>query len=573
LRPAWDRQEHAVQLCEARDVKRKQIPAEALINLRRRLDLLPARCSERRLLVAETAKLYGVSRHTLYRSLRERARPKAIRRADNGKPRKLPPEQMERYCEIVAALKVRTTNKQGRHLSTVRAIELLEEYGVETPQGFLKLTKGLLNKTSVNRYLKAWGYDPVRLSRQPPAVRFQARHSNELWQFDLSSSDLKQVKKPLWIEGGRGTPQLMLFSVVDDRSGVCYQEYRCVYGEDVEAALRFLFNAMSPKPIEGFPFQGIPLALYMDNGPAARSHLFQTVMEYLGVRVMTHLPAGKDGRRVTARSKGKVERAFRTVKEAHEVLYHFHKPENEAEANLWLMNHLLHYNDQPHRAEPHSRMEDWLRNLPDGGVRAMCTWDRFCTFAREPERRKVGVDARVSVEGTEYEVDPDLAGETVMLWWGVFDNELYVEHSESRYGPYHPVGGPIPLFRYRKFKKTRGEEKADRIESLANQLGLPRAAVEGDVRLRGLTHSCQTAELPKTLIPFRDPDPFREFRFLNVVAAKRAIADYLCKPLAKLSAEQLAFIDALLEETLEKKDVMERVRHYFKTARGNQNAK
>ena len=69
----------------------------------------------------------------------------------------------------------------------------------------------------------------------------------------------------------------MLFSVVDDRSGVYYQEYRCVYGEDVEAALRFLFNAMPPKPVEGFPFQGIPLALYMDNGPAARSHLFQTV--------------------------------------------------------------------------------------------------------------------------------------------------------------------------------------------------------------------------------------------------------------------------------------------------------
>ena len=37
----------------------------------------------------------------------------------------------------------------------------------------------------------------------------------------------------------------MLFSVVDDRSGVAYQEYRCVYGEDVEAALRFLFNAMA----------------------------------------------------------------------------------------------------------------------------------------------------------------------------------------------------------------------------------------------------------------------------------------------------------------------------------------
>jgi hypothetical protein len=36
----------------------------------------------------------------------------------------------------------------------------------------------------------------------------------------------------------------MLYSIVDDRSGVCYQEYHCVYGEDVEAALRFLFNAL-----------------------------------------------------------------------------------------------------------------------------------------------------------------------------------------------------------------------------------------------------------------------------------------------------------------------------------------
>ena len=40
--------------------------------------------------------------------------------------------------------------------------------------------------------------------------------------------------------------------------GVAYQEYRGVYGEDVEAALRFLFNAMAPKQIDGFPFQGIP---------------------------------------------------------------------------------------------------------------------------------------------------------------------------------------------------------------------------------------------------------------------------------------------------------------------------
>ena len=59
----------------------------------------------------------------------------------------------------------------------------------------------------------------------------------------IPSSDI-----PSWIEQGRGKPTLMLFSVVDDRSGVVYDEYRCVYGEDAESALRFLFNAMAPKP-------------------------------------------------------------------------------------------------------------------------------------------------------------------------------------------------------------------------------------------------------------------------------------------------------------------------------------
>ncbi len=101
----------------------------------------------------------------------------------------------------------------------------------------------------------------------------------------------------------------------------------------------------------------------------------------------------------------------------------------------------------------------------------MCSWERFCNFAREPQRRKVGSDARVSIEGVAYEVEPDLAGETVVLWWGLFDNELYVEFSDRRYGPFYPVDGPIPLHRYRKHKKTKTEERADRIADLAKETG------------------------------------------------------------------------------------------------------
>ena len=97
------------------------------------------------------------------------------------------------------------------------------------------------------------------------------------------------------------------------------------------------------------------------------------------------------------RSKGKVERPFQTVKEAHETLYHFHKPETEQQANEWLMRYLLRYNRQDHRSESHSRVEDWLANLPLDGIREICAWEQFCRFAHEPKRRKVGIDVRVSV--------------------------------------------------------------------------------------------------------------------------------------------------------------------------------
>lgn len=540
---------------------RQQISASALVSLRQRLDLLPNRCPERKLLLCETANLYGVSTDTLYRLLREVSRPKSLRRTDQGQPRKLSPREMENYCEVIAAFKIRTSNKKGRHISTSRAIELLEEHGVNTPNGFVQPNKGLLTKTTVNRYLKAWGYDTERMTRQPAAVRFQADDSNDCWHFDLSPSDLKHIKQPIWVEPGRGNPLLMLYSIVDDRSGMCYQEYHCVYGEDVEAALRFLFNAMTAKTDSSSPFQGIPTTIYADNGPISKSQVFQNVLSCLGIKLMTHMPKGSDGRRVTARSKGKVERPFRTVKEAHETLYHFHQPETETEANQWLHKYLVNYNDQPHRSEPHSRLEDWLENIPKDGLRTMCNWERFCTFAREPQRRKVGGDARVSVLGVAYEVDPDLAGETVILWWGLFDNQLYVERDEQRYGPYYPVDGPIPLHRYRKFKKTRTQERADKIAALAKQLDLPLSALTLNADLQFMEEKEQLPTLP--MKPFQDPDPYLEFTYPTTLMAKLAIADYLGQPLAKLSVEQREFLSALVEETLTKKVLLEQVRTYF----------
>ena len=534
-----------------------RIPAETLLALRTRLAGLPPRSAARREEVGRIAELFGVSSSTVYRSLKSLHQPKGLRRMDRGKPRGIPEQDLARYCEIIAALKMRTSNRKGRHLSTNRAIELLEEHGVQTPDGHVQPPKGLLKRSTVNRWLKDWGFDQPRMTRATPATRFEARHSNACWQFDISPSDLKHITQPAWVDPKRGQPTMMLYSVVDDRSGTSYQEYRCVYGEDAESALRFLFNAMAPK--EDTEFQGIPEMVYLDNGPVAKSLVFQTVMERLGVEWKTHMPAVSDGTRVTARSKGKVERPFRTVKEAHETLYHFHVPETEAEANLWLRNFINKYNDKPHRREPHSRIEDWMANFPETGIREMCSWERYCAFAREPERRKVAADARVSIDGAFYEVDGNLAGEEVLLWWGLFDHELFVEWNDKRYGPYRPCGGPIPLHRYRKRKTSPREKRAGAVAKLAEQISLPRTAVAG------LDLEADQAEillLPK--VKFSDPDPWGQIAYESELSARRAISYLLDRPLAELSQENRAFIGDLVGRTLNKAEIEAAIKQRFR---------
>ena len=160
-------------------------------------------------------------------------------------------------------------------------------------------------------------------------------------------------------------------------------------------------------------------------------------------------------------------------------------------------------------------MDDWLAHLPADGVREMCAWERFCAFAREPERRAVALDCRMTIAGVIYEVDPEFAGETVVVWWGLFDQELWVEFGEQRSGPFLPVGGPIPLHRYRKHRKSRREANADRVDDLAKRLVLPRATLTGEADV------IMTAVGPQPVVPvrpFHGPDPFGELAFATPLA-------------------------------------------------------
>lgn len=545
----------------------KPLPADTLVMLHNKLASLPARSPERKLIVEEAADFHGVSIATIYRSLRKYNKLSVLTRDDYNKPRLIQYEEMKKYCQLIAALKLRTTNKQDRHLSNAACIRILEEYGIETDQGLVKAPSGLLKKSTVSFYIRRWGLGHDTLRIQPPYIRFQAQYSNECWQFDFSHSDFKAfiADRP---KEDRGTEaKLMLLGVVDDRSGMKYQEYHYCYGEDVMTALKFLFNAMASKAYPGIPFQGIPKSIYMDNGPVAKSNVFKRVMAYLDIEILTHLPDGKDGRRKTARSKGKVERSFRSSKESLETLYHIHPPQNLSEANEWLRHYLVHYNQEKHRSEGHSRLEDWKKNLPKEGFRAMCNWEHFTTLVREPETRKVGNDACVNVDGVKYQLTSDFAGETVTLLKGVFDNELRILYEDKHYGPFYPADGPIPFGSYRRLKAGSKEKRAEQIERLAKAISIPRAVLSNDnigMKKELINEANLTKEEP-VFVPFPVVgNPFEQASFKNAIEAKLAISKWLGYPLGRLLPEQIEQINGIIAKDLDKKFIMTQVKQMFK---------
>ena len=543
-------------------MSKKPLPTEVIVGLYHQLANLSAKHPNRNPIIKEIADSFNVSLSTVRRALKNYRQPHSIQRSDYNKPRRISAEEMLRYCELIAALKIRSTNRKGKQLSTPRAIGILEDHGVDVEGKRINAPKGLLTKPTVNRYLKRLGLTSKNFLIEPVVVRFQATYSNECWQLDFTPSELKRLPHDNIGE----TQSLILASVVDDRSGMMYQEYHLSEGENVLMALRFLFNAMSLKSQKHLPFQGIPLMIYLDNGPVAKSLVFQRVCKLLAIEIRTHMPAGSDGRRTTARSKGKVERAFNTVQNQLETLYHFHKPSSLEEANSWLWNYLAHYNSLPHRHEKHSRLEDWQSHLPPEGYRQMCNWERFCQMAREPEERLVASDACITLEGVRYQLTGEMAGEKVIVLFGLFDNELYVEFQGQKHGPFYSALGPIPLHTYRSFKKTKIEKQIDKVEALAKQLSLPRSVLTGQFgsNLKLIQQAkLVTEDRHQPFVPFEDNNVEMTY-FKTRIEAKLAIAGLLGKPLATIPEEQRLALDNLITESLHKATLLAKVREFFK---------
>lgn len=134
------------------------------------------------------------------------------------------------------------------------------------------------------------------------AGRFEATYPNEIWQGDHHLCDI-QVLNP--DTGAYERPWLSLF--IDDFTR-CIPGFHLSFEANSNMIALALHQAMLPKTIPEWTMSGIATIIYVDNGKDYRSNHISDVCRHFRIELKHHEPHNP-------RSKGKVERFFRTLEE------------------------------------------------------------------------------------------------------------------------------------------------------------------------------------------------------------------------------------------------------------------
>jgi transposase InsO family protein len=297
-------------------------------------------------------------------------------RADRGRSRALAAELAERLLSLKEELP---------QVSIPQLIRIARERGISAEP---------LPRATVHRLFSRAGL--MRQSAQPAEQdrrRFAFAHAGELWMSDV-------MHGPTVTIGERGQRhKAYLIAFLDDATRVIpYAAF--ALAENTQAFLPIFKQALLRR--------GRPTRLYVDNGANYRSQHLALVCAKLGIALIHSRPHQPEGR-------GKQERWFRTVRA--QFLTRLTPADTHS---LEALNRCLwtwiegEYHQTPHAGlDGRTPLDQWALSadqvkLFDIGL------DLDALFLFETKRR-VQRDRTVSLNGTVFEVDAALVGETVTL--------------------------------------------------------------------------------------------------------------------------------------------------------------
>lgn len=525
-----------------------KIPLEVLYRLDEKLTNLPSNGKLRHELIQEVAKMYRISESSVYRQLKKLMLHPIDRktRKDKGSSRIIDNELLYQYCQLIAAMKIRSMNSKKHILSTARCIKFLEEDGISIKGQIITAPKNLLKASTVNHYLNHYLISPDDILMEPTVNHFEAPFSNQCWQLDITPSELHRLP----CQHADDPRRLMTYSVVDDKSGLSYSRYYLAEGEDTLTVLDFLYKAFS-KILDGQPeLYGIPDFIYTDNASFVKSKLFMRVMSKLGIQVLTHLPRGKGGRKTTARAKGKSERHHCSIKSMVEPCYQFEIPIDLNHANYCLMRFMDELAQKKHRSQNLTRYQVWKENLSKHADLSIYSYEQYSLLLREPFDRVVKSDATIQLDGIHYQLSPEFAGEEVIVLVSSQSTRIDIEYRGEEYGPFFPVEAPTAFGEFEHHKKSEKEERADNIVSLSKHISLHLPSPEHALNTQPL--NVNTNLLPEY-----------SKKYESQIEAKLALSKHFGKPLSLLTEKQKQFLDSLTQQTLEHDLLIEKANEYM----------
>lgn len=241
--------------------------------------------------------------------------------------------------------------------------------------------------------------------------RFEAELPNDIWQSDC-------MHGPQVLVDGKAR-KAYLFAFIDDMSRlICHAEF-CL-NERLDSYIAALRIALARR--------GLPRKLYVDNGPAFRSHLLGHATAALGIALIHSKPYQPQGR-------GKIERFFRTLR------MQFLASCSEGMTLGQLNNALTKWIDGQYHATVHSstRQTPLNRYLKHAHLLREAPKELHDYF-RCNVTRKVDRDRTVSLRGRLYEAPIPLIGKTITLLYHE-DEPLRVEalHNGSSQGMLVPL--------------------------------------------------------------------------------------------------------------------------------------
>ena len=300
-------------------------------------------------------------------------------RRDEGTPRRVPPEVIERAISL-------RQEQPSRSAATI--VQILAR----------DLNLPRVKESTLRHILAARGYGRGQGGPAPqPLKRFEWDQVNALWQGDaLVGPWLPDPERPAKMRRAH------LFAFIDDHSRlVPYAEW--FWEEALPRMERVLKLAILRR--------GLPRALYVDNGLVYASTQFEAALATLGIRRLHSRPYAPQGR-------GKIERWFGEVRQGFlpEVEVSHVSTLEELNASFWAWLEVI-YHRRIHSETGQTPLDRYQQGLAQVKSADPVILQKAFLWR---ERRKVTRSATISLQGNTYAVDPQLIGRQIELRFDPF---------------------------------------------------------------------------------------------------------------------------------------------------------